>query len=80
MWRSLICNALKICTIVLLFYAYYDLGGRPIKNAEVQYRHIGQIAELMVEWEGLIADELKLTPSDVANIKTQYPQRLNLQT
>ena len=59
---------------------YYDLGGRPIKNAEVQCRRIGQIAELMVEWKGRIADELKLTPSDVANIKTKYPQELNLQT
>jgi hypothetical protein len=43
-------------------------------------RHVGQIAELMVEWEGLIADELELTPADVADIKTKHPQKLKLQS
>ena len=53
---------------------------RPLCSAEVHFRHIGQIAESMVEWEGLIADELELTPADVADIKTKHPQRLKLQT
>ena len=56
------------------------LGGQPAKNAKVQSRHLGRIAELMVEWEGSIADELKLTESDVADIKTKHPQRLKLQS
>ena len=48
--------------------------------AEVQFRHLGQISDSMVEWEGLIADDLELTPADVADIKTKYPQSLKLQS
>ena len=58
----------------------YGLGGRPAKIAEIQSRHLGQIAEVMCEWEGPIADELKLTECDAADIKTKYPQRLKLQS
>lgn len=43
-------------------------------------KHLGQIADLMTEWEGRISEELQLTPADVANILTQYPNKLNLQT
>ncbi len=53
---------------------------RPQFSAEVQMRHIGRIAESMVEWEGLIADELELTPADVADVKTKHPQKLKLQS
>ena len=49
-------------------------------DIEVQERHLGEIADSMTEWEGLIADKLKLNPSDVANIKKKYPQMLMLQT
>ncbi|MCG8622465.1 MAG: hypothetical protein MJE68_10780 [Proteobacteria bacterium] len=56
------------------------IGERPLSSAEVLFWHLGQIADSMVEWEGLIADELKLTPADVADIKTKYPQRLKLQS
>ena len=49
-------------------------------NAEVQSYHLGQIAELMVEWEGRIIDKLKLTDSDVAAIKAKYPGELKLQS
>ena len=49
-------------------------------NAEVQSRYLGQVAESMAVWEGLIADELELTPSDVAHIKTKHPQNLKLQS
>ena len=53
---------------------------RSRSNAEVKYEHLGQIAESMVEWKGPIADQLKLVPSDVADIETKYPQRLKLQS
>ena len=53
---------------------------KPISNAEVQLSHLGQIADSMVEWEGKIADELKLTPGNVADIKTKHPQKLTLQS
>lgn len=56
------------------------IGGRPLCSAEVQFQHLGQIAESMVEWEGLIADELKLSPADVEDIKTKHPQRLKRQS
>ena len=42
-------------------------------------KHLGQIADSMYEWEGAIADELGLTPADVAAIKTKYPTQLKLQ-
>ena len=43
--------------------------------------HLGQIADSMTlcEWEGYIADELRLRSSDIAAIKIKYPGQLNLQ-
>ena len=49
-------------------------------DIEVQESHLGEIADSMTEWEGPVADKLKLRASDVANIKTEYPNKLNLQT
>ena len=49
-------------------------------DIEVQESHLGEIADSMTEWEGSIADKLKLKARDVANIKTEYPKKLNLQT
>lgn len=43
-------------------------------------KHLGRIADSMSEWEGRIADELDLTPADVAAIKAKYPNELKLQT
>ena len=57
-----------------------NIGGRPTGKAEVQSRHLGQIADEIAEWEGSIADELKLTASDVAAIIKKYPRSLNLQS
>ena len=34
----------------------------------------------MYEWEGRIADELKLSPVDVTDIKMKHPQDIRLQT
>ena len=42
-------------------------------------KHLGQIADSMAEWEGRIAEELNLTPADVASIRTRYPNDLDLQ-
>ena len=66
-----------INTVVII---YACIGGRPASNTEIQSRHLGKIADAMVEWEGAIADMLKLTPSDVAAIKIKYPQRFKLQS
>ena len=42
-------------------------------------RHIGRIADSMTEWEGAIAENLGLTPADVANITTKHHSNLRLQ-
>ena len=44
-------------------------------------KHIGQISDSIIrKWEGSIAEELDLTPVDVAFIKNKYPLDLSLQT
>ena len=42
-------------------------------------KHLGQIAECMYEWEGLIADQLGLSRADVNEIKAKYHTELKLQ-
>ena len=42
-------------------------------------KHLGQIADHMDMWEGRIAEELKLTPAEVACIKDKHPNKLELQ-
>ena len=49
----------------------YSSGGVPI--------HLGKIADSMSEWEGSIAEQLGLTPADVAAINTKYLSELCLQ-
>ena len=49
----------------------YSSGGVPI--------HLGKIADSMSEWEGSIAEQLSLTPADVAAINTKHPSELRLQ-
>ena len=63
-----------------LFYICYNIDVQPKSTTEVSYEHLGQIADSIVEWRGPIADQLKLGPSDVAEIEAKYPQRLNLQS
>ena len=48
-------------------------------DVEIPERHLGEIADLMTEWEGQISDMLKLRASDVEEIKTKYPQKFKLQ-
>ena len=43
-------------------------------------KHLGQIAESMYEWEGPVAEQLGLTPADIAAIKKEHPGELKLQT
>ena len=43
-------------------------------------KHLGLIADSMHEWEGPVAEQLGLTPADVAAIKMKYPGTLKLQT
>ena len=42
-------------------------------------KHLGQIADSMCEWQGAIAEELELTPADIAAINMEYPKKLKLQ-
>ena len=42
--------------------------------------HLGQIAEIIRQWEGRISDKLQLKSTDVAAIKLKYPLELKLQT
>ena len=48
-------------------------------DLEIQQKSLGQIADSMAVWEGLIADGLDLTVGDVAAIKTKYQGELKLQ-
>ena len=43
-------------------------------------KHLGQIADSMYEWEGSVAEQLGLTPAEIAAIKMKYPGELRLQT
>ena len=43
-------------------------------------KHLGRIADAMYEWEGPIAEQLKLTKVDIAAINKKYPGELKLQT
>ena len=43
-------------------------------------KHLGQIADSMYEWEGPVAEQLGLTPAEIAAIKLKYPSELGLQT
>ena len=60
-------------------YVSLDMLDTTIPDKEIGFNHRGQIAELMAEWEGSIADALNLTDTDVADIKHQYPRELKLQ-
>ena len=54
-------------------------------NEEIDHRHggvsihLGQIADIMYEWEGPVAEYLGLTRADIAAIKMKYPVKLKLQ-
>ena len=48
-------------------------------DSEVEEKHLGEVADSMTEWEGPIADNLKLRASNVEEIKAKYPQNLMLQ-
>ena len=41
---------------------------------------LGKIADSIYEWEGPIAEQLELSPADVAAIKMKHPGELKLQT
>ena len=43
-------------------------------------KHLGEIADSMYEWEGPVAEQLGLTPAEIAAIKLKYPCELGLQT
>ena len=43
-------------------------------------RDLGEIADAMDEWEGKIAEELRLTNVETQRIKDKHPRRLDLQT
>ena len=63
-----------------MFTIIFNIIGVIQLDIEVQEKHLGEIADLMAEWEGPIADKLKLRANDVAGIKTKYQHNLNLQT
>lgn len=42
-------------------------------------KHLGEIADSMYEWKGKIADELRLTRADVAEIETRNPHEIKQQ-
>ena len=79
----------KYDNVILCTMLYAHAGGMPFtKSLDLELdaehggvpKHLGLIAESMYEWEGGIAEELGLTPADVAHIKTKHPSSLKLQT
>ena len=67
-------------------YRYFSRGVPYYLDKEIDFcykgvhKHLGRIADSMVEWKGRIADELGLTNADVASIKEEYPSNLTLQS
>jgi hypothetical protein len=41
--------------------------------------HLGKVADSIPQWEGAIAEALGLTQGEVAEIKAEHPNKLNLQ-
>ena len=58
----------------------YDQRLDQMLDADGVPKHLGQIADSICEWEGPIAEQLGLTPTDVAAINKRYPGELRLQT
>ena len=50
-----------------------------VENGGVS-KHLGEIADSMYEWEGSVAEQLSLTPAEIAAIKMKYHGELKLQT
>ena len=61
-----------------LYFAYPVLRNQELDFDSVG--HLGQIADNMREWEGPIAEGLKLTLTDIEAIKVKHPGKLILQT
>ena len=64
----------------LLFFVRPNLDQKIDSTNRGVPKDLGVIADCMKEWEGKIAEELGLTDTDVAVIKTKFPHQLNLQT
>ena len=48
-------------------------------RGQVIPEHLGRIAESMVEWEGVIADQLGLGEPDRSDVRKRNPNRPSLQ-
>ena len=84
-----------ICTVEFMYYRVYSRVDvmllclrfdRQMLDKVLDFendrvsKHLGQIAESMYEWEGSVAEQLGLTPADIAAIKAEHPGKLKLQT
>ena len=79
------CSFPELLIIILkLILSYHaqptNLLGSAQLNAEVPSHKLGQIADLIKEWEGMISDKFKLDECDVEAIKIQHPGKLKLQS
>ena len=63
-----------LCMLVNRFDQVLDFENNGIEV------HLGKIADSMYEWEGPVAEQLGLTPVDVAAIKDEHPGKLTLKT
>ena len=75
-------NILAILIIIMFYVAIMHLfHSNKILDSENDgvSKHLGQIADIMYEWEGTVAENLGLTKADIAAIKTKYPINLKLQ-
>ena len=67
--------------VIFLLIPYPVLGDQVLDfNNNGVSRHLGHIADKMCEWEGPIAEGLKLTLTDIEAIKVKHPGKLILQT
>ena len=82
------CTLLLMNTIIILSYFYYNTSDTSIsyntsdevksENVGVS-KNLGQLADSMYEWEGLVAKILRLTQTEIVAIKSEYPGKLRLQ-
>ena len=67
-------------------YLHFNQVVLPLRDQVLDFnnggvsKHLGQIADSMCEWEGPVAEQLDLTPAEIAAIKVKHPGELKPQT
>ena len=70
---------LLACSILYIILCSQPTNVIDFVNGGVS-KHLGQIADAMYEWERPVAEQLGLTPVDIADIRVKHPNELRQQT